>query len=122
MTITRWPPMNVAEYLDLVDRVAKEMRDDCPADWIKPKPDPLACYDCGLRYGGPGWMDAVVANDMWAKISPTGDEGGILCISCMARRCEALGLESVPCKITSGPLHSIPAAPFDPDGRETVAT
>jgi len=72
--------------------------------WIKPTPEPLACYDCGLGYGAPGWMDTHVPNDVWQKISPTGHEGGILCISCMARRCEALGLRDVSLMITSGPF------------------
>lgn len=62
--------------------------------WILPKPDPLACYCCGLLYGGLGWMDAVVPDDVWLEISPTGDGGGILCITCMARRCDARGIQS----------------------------
>lgn len=73
-------------------------------DWIKPTPIPLGCYDCRLPYTSIAWMDAVVSNEIWAKISPTGDEGGLLCISCMARRCQWLDLDSVPMKITSGPF------------------
>lgn len=42
-----------------------------------------AAYDCqkcgrGIR------IDCVLEPDLWAKISPTGDDGGILCASCMA--------------------------------------
>lgn len=50
-------------------------------------------------------MDVHVDDQLWARISPTGDSGGILCITCMARRCEALGLTSVQMLITSGPFH-----------------
>jgi hypothetical protein len=64
----------------------------------------VCCADCELPYGGPGWIDAVVPNDVWRQISPTHDEGGILCITCMARRCEALGLEDVPVMLASGPF------------------
>jgi len=65
-----------------------------PEPWLKPKPDPLACYDCLLPYTDPGFADFVVPDDVWAKISPTGDEGGILCATCMFRRMEALGIRS----------------------------
>ncbi len=72
-------------------------------DWVRPKPHPLGCYDCGFEYGGPGWCDAVVSNEVWLQISPTGHEGGILCINCMGSRIEKLSLSNVPLKITSGP-------------------
>jgi hypothetical protein len=49
-------------------------------------------------------MDAVVPNEIWTQISPSGDEGGLLCITCMAARCEDAGLQNVPLKITSGPF------------------
>lgn len=45
-------------------------------------PDLLPCDTCGL----PVTVDAVVANDVWARISPTHDEGGYLCPTCVARR------------------------------------
>ena len=46
----------------------------------------------------------MVPNDIWAHLSPTGDEGSILCIQCMAVRCIELELDNVPLKITSGPF------------------
>ena len=61
----------------------------------------LACTDCGLPYSDDGWMDAVVPDEVWLRIY--GSEGGVLCISCMARRCVRLDIE-VPVKITSGPF------------------
>jgi hypothetical protein len=63
----------------------------------------LACADCGLPYGDPGWVDAVIPDDAWREISPTGDLGGVLCITCMARRLTVAG-RHVPVHIDSGPL------------------
>jgi hypothetical protein len=71
--------------------------------------NPLAvgCYDCGKRYGGPDWIEAVVPHDIWAQISPTRDEGGLLCINCMARRCVNAGLQDVPVQLTAGPFKAV---------------
>ncbi len=64
----------------------------------------ISCYDCHLPYEDPCWIEAVVSNDVWALISPTGDEGGILCIGCMAKRLVKIGLADVPVILTAGPL------------------
>ena len=45
-------------------------------------PDLLPCDICGCLVT----VDAVVANDVWARISPTHDEGGYLCPTCVAQR------------------------------------
>lgn len=63
-----------------------------------------SCYDCGLEYGGSAWSDVVVLPDIWRKISPTGDEGGLLCFNCMCDRLSHLGLGGVAMQITSGPF------------------
>lgn len=60
-------------------------------------PNPLACYDCGFLYGAPGWLEVTIPDEVWEQINPTYHEGsGILCVTCIARRCEELGLQSVP--------------------------
>ena len=64
----------------------------------------MSCHDCGLAYGSPAWADVVVPNAIWKQISPTGDEGGLLCFNCMVGRLEALGLDNVPFRVTSGPF------------------
>jgi hypothetical protein len=64
----------------------------------------VTCHDCGRAYGGPGWIEAVLPHDLWAKVSPTGGAAGILCINCIATRCDRLGMEDVPVKLTAGPL------------------
>jgi hypothetical protein len=64
-----------------------------------------ACYGCARRYGAEyGFPDLVVPDDVWKRISPTGDEGGLLCPSCMVKRAATLGLENVPARFTSGPF------------------
>lgn len=64
----------------------------------------VTCHDCHLPYGGPAWIEAVVPNEIWSRISPTHDDGGILCINCMARRCADMGLEDVPVMLAAGPF------------------
>lgn len=63
----------------------------------------VSCYDCGLPYKSDRYFDFVVPNDVWQRISPTHNEGGILCIGCAALRCAVLGIECG-VKITSGPF------------------
>jgi hypothetical protein len=71
--------------------------------WIKSAPSPLGCCGGGLEYASVAWMDTHVPDEVWLKISPTGHEGGVLCISCMARRCVVLGIECE-VQIGSGPF------------------
>jgi hypothetical protein len=79
------------------------------ADWIIPRPDgPLSCYQCRLPYEGDHWVEAVVPHHVWERISPTGDSGGILCVSCMALRLTELGLRPTLTLITAGPLACVP--------------
>lgn len=74
------------------------------------------CHDCGRPYGSDhGFPDLFVPNDVWKKISPTCDEGGLLCPSCICKRLVDHGIE---CEgvFRSGPLAAkdlpeIPAAP-----------
>lgn len=63
------------------------------------------CIDCGRKYGDEyGFPDLLVPNDVWAKISPTEHEGGLLCPSCMCRRAFDAGLTDVPARFVSGPF------------------
>ena len=68
-----------------------------------------ACHDCGLAYGEAGWIDAIVPNDVWAKINPNDH---LLCITCICRRCTKVGIEDVPVMLTSGALDAKPHTPF----------
>ena len=66
------------------------------------------CYDCGRKYGGQGWVDAVVADEVWEQIKPEVvadvEAAGLLCFCCMAKRCEARGLSKVEVALMSGPF------------------
>lgn len=35
-------------------------------------------------------LDVLVDTDLWKEISPTGDEGGLLCASCIVNRISAV--------------------------------
>lgn len=64
---------------------------------------PLACRDCGLEYAEPAFADFVIPDAEWARISPSRDEGGILCANCMVKRAAELGIECEG-RFTSGPF------------------
>ena len=62
------------------------------------------CIDCGRKYGDEhGFPDLVIPNDAWKAISPTGDDGGLLCPSCICRRLHDAGITTTG-RFTSGPL------------------
>lgn len=52
-----------------------------------------ACYDCGLPYTDSGFADLVVPHDVWRRISPTGNEGGLLCPTCLVRAASVAGVQ-----------------------------
>lgn len=54
------------------------------------------CEDCGLAYGCERWVEAVIPDEMWEKINPGSEGGGILCIGCISRRLRRLGIDKVP--------------------------
>lgn len=62
------------------------------------------CYDCGLDYDNSGFADLVVPHDIWALISPTGDESGLLCPTCMVRAAARAGLTHIQAIFRSGPF------------------
>ena len=64
------------------------------------------CYDCHRHYADPGFPDLIIPNDAWRKISPTHDEGGLLCPSCICARLKKAGIN---CEgaFMSGPIESV---------------
>jgi len=54
------------------------------------------CQDCGLPYGGDGWIEAIIPDNIWKIISPTKNLSGILCITCISRRIRKAGLDKIP--------------------------
>ncbi len=79
--------------------------DDYLPDWRERcRAVQLACYDCGRAYGDEfGFPDLVMPYEVWKQISPTGDEGGLLCPSCICRRLHAANIRTVG-RFRSGPL------------------
>jgi hypothetical protein len=72
------------------------------------------CFDCGLAYEDDGWFDATVPNHVWAQIAPVNGDG-LLCVTCMARRCETHGLENILLRIQSGPFYTPTVEEHDHD-------
>ena len=66
------------------------------------------CHDCARPYGDEhGFPDLVVSNAVWRRISPTGDEGGLLCPSCICARLHKTGISDVEGSFMSGPIRAV---------------
>lgn len=69
--------------------------------------DKCRCHDCGREYGDDhGFPDLIIPYDSWVRISPSGDDGGLLCPSCICRR---LSGAAIKCEgaFMSGPIISV---------------
>ena len=74
----------------------------------------IGCYDCSKPYGEDGWIEAVIPDHVWIRISPTGNIGGILCISCISKRLKDAGIWGVPVWLCgTEPLIAIAGDPSD---------
>lgn len=64
------------------------------------------CHDCNRPYGDGGFPDLIIPYRVWREISPTGDDGGLLCPSCICKRLHDRGLR---CEgaFMSGPIESV---------------
>lgn len=64
------------------------------------------CADCQRPYGSAGFPDLIIPNWAWRQISPSGDENGLLCPSCIIAR---LHISSITCEgaFMSGPVTSV---------------
>ena len=64
------------------------------------------CFDCKRSYTDPGFPDLVIPYWAWKQISPTNDDGGLLCPSCICARLEKAGIK---CEgaFASGPIISV---------------
>lgn len=66
------------------------------------------CDDCGRQYGNEyGFPDLIITKEAWHRISPSGDDGGLLCPSCICKRLAAAGLREVEGAFMSGPIKSV---------------
>lgn len=65
------------------------------------------CHDCDRPYGSEhGFPDLIVPFHVWERISPTADDGGLLCPSCICKRLHDAGIQ---CEgaFMSGPIESV---------------
>jgi len=70
--------------------------DQVASDLFEERRKETGCDGCGLAYGSEGWIEAMIPDWVWKRISPSGDSGGILCITCIARRLTRAGIANVP--------------------------
>lgn len=67
----------------------------------------MSCDDCGRQYGAEhGFPDLVIPYDAWKEISPSGDDGGLLCPSCICKRLHDKGIRCTGA-FMSGPIISV---------------
>jgi hypothetical protein len=89
--------------------LALEIRDACDRE-IDRRVDGYAhaaCHDCDRPYGDAhGFPDLIVPFDVWTRISPTGDDGGLLCPSCICKRLHDAGITCAGAFL-SGPVRSV---------------
>lgn len=68
----------------------------------------MSCHDCGRPYGDEhGFPDFIIPNYIWRQISPTGDDGGLLCPSCICARLHKAGKQQIEGAFMSGPIKSV---------------
>lgn len=80
------------------------------------------CFDCGREYGDEhGFPDLIVPDDVWLRISPKGDFGGLLCPSCICKRAHDAGLTKVEARFMSGPFANFYDHGWTPRPGDTLA-
>lgn len=99
------------EFDELEDAVWP-MSTDCPGSEPAASGDAegrteAKCEDCGRPYGDEhGFPDLIIEKAAWQAISPTGDDGGLLCPSCICRRLHEAGITTGGA-FMSGPIESV---------------
>ena len=72
------------------------------------EPSKGACLDCKRRYGDEyGFPDMLVADEVWEKINPGSNGGGLLCPSCINARAHRVGIENAGMAFMSGPFSGL---------------
>ena len=71
------------------------------------------CARCKCPYGSYGFHDMIVSDDIWKQISPSYDDGGLLCPTGILAAMNDLGLKNVPVYFASGPAIISPTAEAD---------
>lgn len=80
---------------------------------LKERGNMAECYDCHRPYGHEyGFPDLIIPFWAWRRITPTEDDGGLLCPSCI---CKRLYDASIRCEgsFMSGPIKSVDETTMD---------
>jgi hypothetical protein len=91
---------------------ARAKRTEWVCQQLVQREEPIAeseggCDDCGRPYASGGFPDLIITKDAWQRISPTGDDGGLLCPSCICQRLHDAGMSQVEGAFMSGPIKSV---------------
>jgi hypothetical protein len=71
----------------------------------------MGCHDCNRPYGNEhGFPDLIIPYEIWKQITPTSDDGGLLCPSCICKRLHDGGFSRIPAAFMSGPILSVTEA------------
>jgi hypothetical protein len=94
MTLGRGPACYAPDDESCLRRQLAQVKEENESlhDRLRHAESGAGCHDCGLAYGGDGWIEAVIPDKVWKEISPNHDTSGVLCISCIARRLRGYGL------------------------------
>lgn len=65
-----------------------------------------SCEDCQRPYDDGGFPDFIIPYEAWRQISTTGDDGGLLCPSCICKRLHSKGIRCTGA-FMSGPIISV---------------
>jgi len=87
----RTPGSGMCELISAEELIAIEMANALfpRVDWYG-QPVLNACEGCGKPCGADDWLDVIVPDDVWLKISGHMDSGGILCAGCITERAALL--------------------------------
>jgi hypothetical protein len=73
-----------------------------------------SCDSCGMPYPFDGG-DILIPTELWVRVSARGDERGLLCFNCIAKRATRFKIDRVPFSVASGPM--VPADVRYAEGR-----
>lgn len=114
ISLPRWQHDALSQAADAITAMqpTQQRCAECDCDggectWIASGNVTAACHDCERPYGHEhGFPDLIIPLSTWERISPSKDDGGLLCPSCI---CARLHKEGIKCSgaFMSGPIRSI---------------
>lgn len=99
--------MELEQLRDAINEVMPPTTPASPAQVGAQPAGRVGCHDCGRPYGDEhGFPDLVIPDSAWRAISPKGNDGGLLCPSCICKRLHDRGIRCAGA-FTSGPMQCV---------------